>query len=118
MVDEWLDCGNKNITVESNSRYLGFLAGQNLIDDTAKIEGTEIIQPVYIGAHTVVKNSKIGPNVSIGSNCLINDSKIAESLIQNNTSLEDVNFANSMIGNFVRLSGKPDSVSLGDYSEW
>ncbi len=41
-----------------------------------------------------------------------------ESLIQNNSKLEGVNFANSMIGNFVNLKGNPKSVSLGDYSEW
>jgi hypothetical protein len=23
-VDEWMDCGNKNVTVETNSRMLGF----------------------------------------------------------------------------------------------
>jgi glucose-1-phosphate thymidylyltransferase len=24
-VDEWMDCGNKEVTVETNSRMLGFL---------------------------------------------------------------------------------------------
>ncbi|MFT7232727.1 MAG: glucose-1-phosphate thymidylyltransferase, partial [Cyclobacteriaceae bacterium] len=33
-VDEWLDCGNKNITVASNSRYLGFLKDNNIADST------------------------------------------------------------------------------------
>lgn len=117
-VDEWLDCGNKDITVESNSRYLGFLSDEDLIDGTAKILNSEIIQPVYIGENSVVKNSKIGPNVSIGSDCEVTNSLVSESLIQNNSKLEDVNFTNSMIGNFVKLIGEPKSVSLGDYSEW
>lgn len=117
-VNEWLDCGNKNITVESNSRYLGFLSDEDLIDGSAKIENSEILQPVFIGKNTIVKNSTIGPNVSIGSDCEVTNSSISESLVQNNTKLEDVNFANSMIGNFVKLTGIPKSVSLGDYSEW
>ncbi len=117
-VNEWLDCGNKNITVESNSRYLGFLSKEDLIDESVQIENSEILQPVFIGKNTVIKNSKIGPNVSIGSDCLVTNSSISESLIQNNAKLEDVNFANSMIGNFVKLTGAPKSVSLGDYSEW
>ena len=28
-VDEWMDCGNKNVTVETNSRMLGFLEKDN-----------------------------------------------------------------------------------------
>lgn len=117
-VTDWLDCGNKNITVASNSKYLGFLAGENLISESAKVENCEVIEPVYVGANTVIRDTKIGPNVSIGSNCEVTNSVIEESLIQNNTTLDGVNFANSMIGNFVNLKGNPKSVSLGDYSEW
>ena len=117
-VNEWLDCGNKAITVESNSRYLGFLKGQNLISSEAKLENCEIVEPVFIGAGSEISNSTIGPNVSIGKNCKVSDSKISESLIQNNTTLSGVELTNSMIGNFVNLEGNPKSVSLGDYSEW
>lgn len=117
-VTDWLDCGNKNITVDSNARYLGFLSSEKLIDPTARLENCQVEDPVFIGANTVVRNSKIGPNVSIGTDCEVTNSTISDSLIQNNTKLEDVNFTNSMIGNFVNLKGNPKSVSLGDYSEW
>ncbi|MBC6409325.1 MAG: nucleotidyltransferase [Ekhidna sp.] len=117
-VDEWLDCGNKNITVISNSRYLGFLNGQELKDSSARIEDSEIIEPVFIGAHAVIKGSRIGPNVSIGEACKVLNSTISDSLIQNNTTLDNVDLLNSMIGNYVKLKGHPKSVSLGDYSEW
>lgn len=117
-VNDWLDCGNKEITVESNSRYLGFLKGQNLISDKAEIENCEIIEPVYVGDGSKISNATIGPNVSIGKNCIISNVKLSETLIQNNTTLEDVELTNSMIGNFVNLKGNPKSVSLGDYSEW
>ena len=113
-VTDWLDCG----TVQSNSRYLSFLNGQKLIHESADVENTEIVPPVFIGENTIIRNSKIGPNVSIGTNCEIVNSNLSESLIQNHTKLEDVNFANSMIGNFVNLKGSPKSVSLGDYCEW
>ncbi|MEO9483470.1 MAG: sugar phosphate nucleotidyltransferase [Ekhidna sp.] len=117
-VNEWLDCGNKAITVESNSRYLGFLEGENLIAENVEIENCEIIEPVFVGEGSKIVDSTIGPNVSIGKNCMISNSKLSESLIQNNTSLVDVDLTNSMIGNFVKLEGQPKSVSLGDYSEW
>lgn len=117
-VNEWLDCGNKKITVESNSRYLNFLDRDELIHESAQLENCEIVEPVYIGANTKIIGSKIGPNVSIGTGCEITNSNIDESLIQDDTKLEDVNLTNSMIGNFVNLKGQPKSVSLGDYSEW
>ncbi len=117
-VDEWLDCGNKEITVESNSRYLGFLKQSNLISNKATLENCKIIEPVSIGAGSIITNSDIGPNVSIGENCKIHNSKLSESLIQNNNVLDNVDLTNSMIGNFVNLKGNPKSVSIGDYSEW
>ncbi len=117
-VNEWLDCGNKSITVESNSRYLGFLKGERLISDDATIKNCEIIEPVFIDEGTEIVNSTIGPNVSIGKNCKVCNSKLSNTLIQNNTSIMDVELTNSMIGNSVNLNGQPKSVSLGDFSEW
>lgn len=117
-VNDWLDCGNKDITVQSNSTYLGFLKGEKLVDQSAVIENSEIIEPVFIGKGAVVKNSKIGPFVSIGEHSEVIDSQISESLIQSNTKLESVEFVQSMIGNFVKIKGVPKSVSLGDFSAW
>lgn len=115
-VDEWLDCGNKAITVASNSRYLGFLK-ENQIDPSAKIEDSVIIPPVFIGANTVIRQSIIGPGVSIGASGSVTSSIVRDSLIQNNVSLSQVNLANSMIANFVKVASEPSDLSLGDYSE-
>lgn len=117
-VDEWLDCGNKEITVQSNSRYLNFLEKKKIIHDSAIIENSEIIEPVFIGKGSVIKNSKIGPNVSIGNHCEMDKVTLSDCLIQNNCEMKDVSFINSMVGNYVKLKGSPKSVSLGDYSEW
>ncbi|MEM6644000.1 MAG: sugar phosphate nucleotidyltransferase [Bacteroidota bacterium] len=117
-VKEWLDCGNKQITVSSNSKYLGFLKGQELKSSSVRIVNSEIIEPVSIGEHTEILNAVVGPNVSIGKNCTIADSKLSECLIQNDCELSQVELTNSMIGNYVKLKGQPKSVSLGDFSEW
>ncbi len=115
-VEEWLDCGNKAITVQSNSRYLGFLK-ENQIAATADIKNSVLIPPVFIGDRTKVHNSVIGPGVSIGSDGLVSGSIIRDSLIQNNTTLSNVNLANSMIANFVKVASTPKDLSAGDYSE-
>jgi hypothetical protein len=45
-VDEWMDCGNKNVT-ETNSRMLGFLHqdGVAMVSKTLKSENSTIIAP-------------------------------------------------------------------------
>lgn len=117
-VKDWLDCGNKDITVASNAKYLSFLNGELKRDESVVLENVQIVDPVYIGKNTHIRNSIIGPNVSIGENCSVENSRIDTSLIQNSVQLNNVEFTNSMIGNYVSLTGNPKSVSLGDYSEW
>lgn len=116
-VDEWLDCGNKKVTVESNSRYLGFLK-ESIIAGSARIENSVIIPPVFIGENAVIHNSVVGPGVSIGADSRVEDSRVEDSLVQNQSVLKHVNLSNSMIGNSVILEKRPADVSLGDFTEW
>lgn len=116
-VDEWLDCGNKKITVQSNSKYLGFL-NKNIIAESAEIVNSVVVPPVVIGENAKIFESVIGPNVSVGDGTEIKSSRIKHSLIQNNTKLNNVNLTNSMIGNFVKMEASPNDVSLGDFTEW
>ena len=117
-VDEWMDCGNKEITVETNSRILQFAheEGKNMVSDDVILENSEIIQPCYIGNDVKLINSVIGPNVSLGTNCVVENSKIKDSLIQTNTNIKNAKLANSMIGNNVVYNGNFTSISIGDYS--
>ncbi len=115
-VEEWLDCGNKNATVNTNQRYLEYLIDENLIDDTAKLVNTTIIKPVFIGANVVIENSVIGPHVSIGKNSRINNSIIINSILQENLKLNKVNLENSMVGNFTEITAKAKNLSVGDYN--
>ena len=116
-VDDWLDCGNKEVTVQSNSRYLDFI-GENRIADSASVEGCVIHAPVFIGEQSRIKDSIIGPHVSIGAFSDINCCVIKESLIQNNVCLNNVNLINSMVGNSVKMEANPADVNLGDFTEW
>lgn len=117
-VDEWMDCGNKNVTVETNSRMLNFLQqdGEKMVSDTVRMENSEIIQPCFIGEHVELKNSVIGPNVSIGEGCIIKNSAIKNSLIQTYSEVENANLDNAMIGNYARFKGDFTEISIGDYS--
>jgi len=118
-VDEWMDCGNKEITVETNGRVLQFAHqdGQNLVSDTVVLENSEIIQPCYIGKNVRLINAKVGPNVSLGTNCVVQNSTISNSLIQTNTTIKNAELEFAMIGNNAVYNGNFTSISIGDYSQ-
>ncbi len=115
-VTAWMDCGNKNVTVETNQRVLAF-EGKNIIEGNYTNENSVIIEPCFIGENVVLKNTIIGPHVSVGNNTTIENSVIENSIIQNETFICNSNFKNSMIGNKVNFQGKAQDLSIGDYTE-
>lgn len=116
-VDDWMDCGNKNATVETNSKILAYEREEmSHFTATATIENSLIIQPCFIGENVKILNSKIGPGVSVGNNTVIINSNIENSLIQENTKINHGNLSNSMIGNSAQYFGVSREISLGDYS--
>ena len=117
-VDEWMDCGNKNVTVETNSRLLGFLHsdGENMVSGNVASENSTIIPPCFIGENVVLKNATVGPNVSIGNNCKIENTTIKNSLVQNHSTIRNASLDNAMIGSHAIFDGNFTSVSIGDYS--
>ena len=117
-VDEWMDCGNKNVTVETNARLLGFLHndGENLVDRNIKNENSTVIQPCYIGENVILINATVGPNVSLGNGCHVINSTIKNSLVQNNSHIKNANLDNAMIGSHASFDGNFTSISIGDYS--
>ena len=117
-VTEWLDCGNKEVTVHTNKRVLDFDFEKNipLVHALAKITNSQIIPPCFIGENACIENSIIGPHVSLGANTKINSSILKNSNIQENTSITYAVIFNSMIGSHVSYNGKVNDLSLGDFS--
>ena len=115
-VTEWLDCGNKNVTVQTNQRYLEFIKGQRLVSELAKLVNSVIIPPCFVGDGVVIENSVVGPYVSVGENSRISDSRIKNSIIQRDSSIRNAMLENSMLGNFVTFEGSTNDLSLGDYN--
>jgi glucose-1-phosphate thymidylyltransferase len=117
-VDEWMDCGNKNVTVETNTRLLGFLHadGENLVDSSVVCENSTIIQACFIGENVKLVNATVGPNVSLGNGCSVQNATIKNSLVQNQSTIKNTHLDNAMIGSFASFDGNFTSISIGDYS--
>lgn len=118
-VSEWMDCGNKDVTVDTNNRMLKFIhedAEETMISDSVRIENSEIIPPCYIADDVILINSIVGPNVSLGKGTHLTNVKIKNSLVQTHAHLRNAKLDNAMIGNHATFDGDFKSISIGDYS--
>jgi len=118
-VDEWMDCGNKEVTIETNRRMLGFLSEsyEPLVSESLTNQNSKIIGPCFIGNRVMLKNSTIGPFASIGEGTIIDNSYVKNSIIQTHSVIKNATLDNAMIGNHVTFDGNFTNVSIGDYSE-
>jgi glucose-1-phosphate thymidylyltransferase len=114
-VDNWFDCGKKDTLLESNATLLKKF-GSN-VDDQHHFENTVIIHPVSIGAGCDIKNSIIGPNVSIGENTKINYSIIKQSIIGSYSNLFDIVLDYSLIGSDTGIRGETRTLNIGDNTD-
>jgi glucose-1-phosphate thymidylyltransferase len=115
-VIEWLDCGNKDSTVYTNQRILELLKGTKLISKTHTSDNSVIIEPCFIGENVHLYNSVVGPHVSVGSNTIIRESVVSNSIIQSNSKITHCNITNSMLGSHVEFRNSQMQLSIGDYN--
>ncbi len=114
-VNNWYDCGKISILLETNATLLdkkGY-ASANL----PPYDNTIIINPVSIGKDCEIKNSIIGPHVTIGENTKINDSIVKNSIIGNYAAIKEVILQNSVVGNDAGITGLRQSLNIGDNTE-
>ncbi|MGY0425648.1 MAG: sugar nucleotidyltransferase, partial [Polaribacter sp.] len=106
-VTAWMDCGNKDATVDTNKQVLSFeqQTGNNLISEDVILKNSEIIAPCYIGKGVVLKDAKVGPYVSIGEKSIVLNATIKNSLIQSNVAISNAMLDNAMIGHHAKYNG-------------
>ena len=79
-VKKWLDCGLAETLLETNAHVL------KRIDNSASVNlpGVKVIAPCYIGKGAKITNSTIGPNVSVGEGCVVENSTISNAVLWDN----------------------------------
>jgi len=113
-VDNWFDCGKKDILLDTNATLLKRL---NYDNSANKFENTIIIPPVFIGENCRISNSVIGPNVSIGDQVILNYGIVKDSIIGPYAQIEYAILDRSIIGNDALLKGMKQSLNIGDSTE-
>lgn len=113
-VDQWLDCG----TLPAWRETSGIITEKEYEEvDEDRFPDTKIIPPVYIGDDVELENCIVGPKASIASGSKLTKCTVKNSLIQEESTLEDCNIENSTIGRHVELKGVEKEVHLGDHSK-
>lgn len=114
-VQNWFDCGKKDTLLESNSTLLKKFGG--LISKEHRFDNTIIIPPVSIAAGCDIRNSIIGPNVTVGERTKISCSVIRDSIISSFADLSDIVLTKSLIGSDTEVKGESRSLNIGDNTE-
>lgn len=116
-IDTWLDTGTIEATLDTNKVLLDKMGSR-----VGKFKGlnVEIIEPVAIDETAEISNSKIGPHASIGANCKIENSMIAESIVEAGCEIKDAALSRSMVGRQAQVRGRGDGhvvqLNVGDNS--
>jgi len=113
-VDEWLDCGTLKAWLDTSGVIVEKEAKKT---DTGIFSETKIIEPVYIGDNVELENCIIGPRVSIESGCSLKKCTVKNTLIRENTSIANSRIENSTIGKNATLEDVDQQVHLGDHSK-
>ena len=91
-VEKWLDCGLVETLLATNAHIL-----QRNEKSAPKFESSEIIMPCHIGKNVVIKNSKVGPNVSVGDGCVIENSEISDAILWDSVKVANQKLAGAVI---------------------
>lgn len=114
-VDSWFDCGKKETLLESNATLLKKFGGNT--NEIHTYENTVVIPPVSIGTGCNIKNSIIGPNVTVGEYTTIDYSIIKSSIIGSFSNLFDIVLDDSLIGNDTGIRGESRELNIGDNTD-
>jgi glucose-1-phosphate thymidylyltransferase len=114
-IDSWYDCGQKDVLLQTNALLLKKNPASH--SNHPGLENCIIVEPVYIGKNARVKDSVIGPDVTIGDNTTIQNAVIRNSIIGNYARLKDVLLTDSIVGSDSTIHGATQSLSIGDNTE-
>ncbi len=114
-VDNWFDCGRKEILLETNALLLEREGYASSV--IPEFDNTIVIPPVSIGEQCQIKNSIIGPHVTIGNHAVIESAIVKNSIIGNYASIREAVLQASVIGNDTAITGLRQSLNIGDNTE-
>jgi len=117
-VEVWQDCGKTETVLETN-RYLLDNGHDNSATRGAAVQadGFVIVPPVNIHPTAHISNSIIGPHVTVAANCHIEYSIIRDSIVDEESVVQDALLSGSLIGRSAKVTGRFRAFNVGEASE-
>ncbi len=112
VVDVWLDAGTSEALLETN-RYLLDNGRNNCAADTSA-EDSVIIPPVFIHPTAALKHSIIGPHVSMGAGCVVENSILRDSILEDGACVDGAILEASLIGRQAQIRRRSATINAGD----
>jgi len=116
-IETWMDCGTPRLLIESAKKIMNSQINSEVNNSFAKTGNVKIKPPVFIGKNVKIKDSEIGPFVSIGDDTDISNSNIESTLIYNSVKVSNADIKNSILGAYSVYDGSNKEIFLGDYSQ-
>ena len=112
-VEGWYDAGKIETMLETNQTMLE----KGRAKRPSTLDGSTIVDPVYIEEGVVLKNSTIGPNVSISRGSVIDSSTLSHTIVGLNSKIFRSAITKSLVGDDTVFDGVKGEVTVGDHSE-
>ena len=83
-VSKWLDCGLAETLLETNAHVLKGYDNSSSVN----LPGVKLVAPCHIGKNVKIVNSTIGPNVSVGDGCVVENSTLKNAVLWDGVKVE------------------------------
>lgn len=113
-VEVWEDCGKPETVLHTNEYLLDHGHDNSA---SVQVKGSIIIPPVHIDPSAKIVGSIVGPHVTIAAGCVVEQSIVHDSIIDEFSTIQHALLAQSLIGKDARLTGKYRTFNIGDSSE-
>ena len=109
VVQDWFDCGKRETWLATN---------RVLLDRSDQRDSPlGVTPPCSISPDAELRNTKLGPYVSIGSGTRLVDCKLSNCVIGTNAQLSQCRLSGSLVGDCCTVLGVQGEVNVGDFSE-
>ena len=112
-VQGWYDAGKPETLLETNLHVLSTTRGRA---PSPNGPGVVVHDPVHVADGVTLEEVEIGPNVTIGAGTTVRRAKLRDTIVGEESQVEDVELADSLIGSHVTVRGVRGQVDLGDHS--
>ena len=109
----WYDAGKLDTLLETNRVMLE----RGRARRPTQTDGSTVVDPVYIEDGVVLRNSRVGPNVSISTGTTVDRSELRDTIIGAKAKIVRSSLAHSLIGDEAIIEGVRGELTVGDHSE-